>query len=324
MLEHSNVWTQLVCRTVPYSVVSLVAAISLLGPRQIYSKFVGIGWNGLAACICLAAQDVAIVAGFLLTTAGNVAAIINLSPVFCAISDRFILGEPIPTRTLAMVIFGLTGLAIILAGDANGKGEYMQGNLVCLVNPVSWTAYWAIIRHSAKHEAAEAAAAAAAAASSAEEKPLYQWWERLLVYQVAAVFIGAAVGLVGGFNPESVEIPTDLGLYTLYGAVLLPLALVFFSVAPRYIPTAEVGCLKTLEILVVPLWMYCYNQEVPSESTFLGGALILFAVAGHSIAVLMEEQKEPDAQDLEARDMKAGRAEEVPVSATSVEVALAS
>jgi drug/metabolite transporter (DMT)-like permease len=267
-------------------------------PKQIVLEFRNIGRLGIMASIALAAQDAAICAAFLLTTAGNVAAIINLSPAFCALSDRFILYEPIPHRTVAMIIVGMIGLTVIMVGDSETEARYMTGNLVALVNPISWAVYWAIIRIGAKTEEKKEQESKIHETEAYQQQEQHgkqggstqEQWERLLIYQVAAILLACLCGLCAGFQPATVRIPSDLGLYTLYGAVLLPLCLFFFSMAPRFISTAEVGCLKTLEIVVIPSVMYIYNQEIPSRSTFIGGALILVAIAGHSIAVITEKR----------------------------------
>jgi drug/metabolite transporter (DMT)-like permease len=43
--------------------------------------------------------------------------IINTSPVFCVLMDRFVLKEALPVRTIVMVLLGLAGVLIILLDD---------------------------------------------------------------------------------------------------------------------------------------------------------------------------------------------------------------
>ena len=72
------------------------------------------------------------------------------------------------------------------------------------------------------------------------------WWEEPLGYQIVCLLItvGAATIVITATgwddNMRSVR-DEDPWWYLLYGAGLLPLALLLFSLAPRYIPTAEMG-----------------------------------------------------------------------------------
>jgi drug/metabolite transporter (DMT)-like permease len=77
--------------------------------------------------------------------------IINTSPVFCVLMDRFVLKEALPLRTIVMVVLGITGVLVILLDDilfskeAVGQAEEEQarnttlGNFICLLNPISWS-----------------------------------------------------------------------------------------------------------------------------------------------------------------------------------------
>jgi hypothetical protein len=42
----------------------------------------------------------------------------------------------------------------------------------------------------------------------------------------------------------------------------IPVVLVLFSLAPRFIATAEMGCIKQLETLCTPFWVYLYDGAI--------------------------------------------------------------
>jgi drug/metabolite transporter (DMT)-like permease len=111
------------------------------------------------ASIFLAAQSLAVVVGCALTSVANVALIINTTPVFCVTFDRIFLKETIRRRTAVMVCRCLCGVGIILGGDyvlagasdptVDGGVAFPHaavGNLVALLNPLSWACYWTILR----------------------------------------------------------------------------------------------------------------------------------------------------------------------------------
>merc|ERR1712194_9430 len=119
------------------------------------------------------------------------------------------------------------------------------------------------------------------------------WWDQILAFQVIALVIACSTGLVGvAVGPGSYETVrmSDLLIFGLFGGFNLPLALFLFSVAPRYIPTTVMGCVKMIEVVVFPLVMFIYEGEVPSLGAFVGGSLVVVAILGHLIATLRGER----------------------------------
>eukprot|EP00931_Biecheleriopsis_adriatica_P117017 TRINITY_DN92583_c0_g1_i1.p1 TRINITY_DN92583_c0_g1~~TRINITY_DN92583_c0_g1_i1.p1 ORF type:complete len:360 (+),score=13.87 TRINITY_DN92583_c0_g1_i1:48-1127(+) len=305
MLKHSNVMTQTLGRTGPMGLV-LGTFAAVFWRQHVVSKIRAIGLVSAGGCIFLAAQQFAIEAGFLLTRASNVACIINTSPVFCALMDRFVLGDPVRLHTVLMIVFGLTGVAIIIGGDmfteastdtpdmASGGTETV-GNLISLINPISWAFYWMIIRRAQKRR--EHATSAVADCSTVS--PAERWWEELLAIQIVTTVLQGVISLAGvaatGWNNEIRTFRRDdLWVYIVSGSVWMPTVVLLFSLAPRYIPTAVMGCIKALEMIMLPFWAWVYNGEVPRAATYIGGSVILLAVGLHSFISLSYERGPPD------------------------------
>ena len=137
-------------------------------------------------------------------------------------------------------------------------------------------------------------------------------------------FIGM---LVSGWGEQVDSVQgSDAPIYIVFG-MYIPVVLVLFSLAPRFIATAEMGCIKQLETLCTPFWVYLYDGtarkkavfsaqktfmktvhylprqardrhkrtlkpwrfftgETPNGAAYLGGAIIVSAVIGHSIATI--------------------------------------
>lgn len=151
----------------------------------------------------------------------NVALLINTSPCFCALLDTFCLKETTPRRTLIMIIFGLISVGIIVAGDVNLDPRYTLGNIVALINPISWSFFWAIGREHSK-------------ANPGQDK-----WDRLLSLQIGSgiviVIVGCVAYLMNPIDLETTVRPIDWLWYLLLGGIILPLCLLLFSLAPIYI-----------------------------------------------------------------------------------------
>ncbi len=70
------------------------------------------------------------------------------------------------------------------------------------------------------------------------------------------------------------------------GAVVVPLAFALIATGPRYLPAADVGLLMLLEAIFGPLLVWWASGEQPSDATFVGGAIIIGALAANNAVAL--------------------------------------
>jgi len=66
--------------------------------------------------------------------------------------------------------------------------------------------------------------------------------------------------------------------------VAIPFVLV--TIAPRFIPAAEVNLFFLLETIIGPIWVWLIIKEQPSLETIQGGTVIIAAIAIHSFIKL--------------------------------------
>jgi len=66
--------------------------------------------------------------------------------------------------------------------------------------------------------------------------------------------------------------------------VAIPFVLV--TIAPRFIPAAEVNLFFLLETIIGPIWVWLIIKEQPSIETLQGGAIIITTIAIHSFLKL--------------------------------------
>ena len=66
----------------------------------------------------------------------------------------------------------------------------------------------------------------------------------------------------------------------------LAIPFVLVTIAPRFIPAAEVNLFFLLETIIGPIWVWLIIQEQPSLETIQGGAVIITAIAIHSFIKL--------------------------------------
>jgi drug/metabolite transporter (DMT)-like permease len=99
-------------------------------------------------------------------------------------------------------------------------------------------------------------------------------------------FLAAAVALAlsGGDTAVSAH---DLRILAFLGCVMVPLALTMFISGTRTVPAAEVALLALMETVFGPLWAWLGVGEVPTTESFLGGSLVIAAVALNSTLALL-------------------------------------
>jgi drug/metabolite transporter (DMT)-like permease len=91
--------------------------------------------------------------------------------------------------------------------------------------------------------------------------------------------VGALAGLLRG-NPSATQI-ADVAWLAVFGTVTMGLGMALFTVGARRIPSAQAALVGALESPLAPLWVWLAFAEVPPTTTFIGGALILAALAWH-------------------------------------------
>ena len=75
----------------------------------------------------------------------------------------------------------------------------------------------------------------------------------------------------------------DMGMALAMGAVILALGMVMYTLGSRVIPAAELTLLSLIEVLLAPLWVFLFLGETASTATFLGGGVLLAAVALNAV-----------------------------------------
>lgn len=186
------------------------------------------------------------------TSAANAVFIIAFNPTFCALLAWIVFKErPSVSTVIAMAIM-VFGVLLIVGGGLTGG--HLFGDLLAA--------------------AAALALACAITAGRMATKPLG------LAPLIAAIFPGV-VGLFfvtqGGYAVSSPE------WILLDGLIVMPIAYWCLAVGPRYLSGAEVGMFYLLETVLAPVWLWLIFKDAPSTMTLVGGALIIAALAGHSL-----------------------------------------
>jgi drug/metabolite transporter (DMT)-like permease len=170
-----------------------------------------------------------------------------LAPVLAAVFGM-LLGEPVSRRTWVAMAVAIGGVVLMVGGP--GRPQALGFGL-SLVMTVSFAGTLVLTRHRRDVSMAPATCLS-----------------QVLVLACAAPF--AHPGQVGS---------GDLVLLVSLGIGQIGLGFVFLTIGGRLIPAAEVALITLLEVVLGPLWVWLVLSERPGVATFIGGVVVLAAVA---------------------------------------------
>jgi drug/metabolite transporter (DMT)-like permease len=69
----------------------------------------------------------------------------------------------------------------------------------------------------------------------------------------------------------------------LNGLIAIPLASTLIANGPRFLPSADVSMFFLLETVLTPIWIWMLFSELPSQSVFIGGLIVVATLIAHSV-----------------------------------------
>ena len=194
--------------------------------------------------------------------------IVALAPLFAAVIGMAALGEPVQLRTWFAIGVAFAGIAVIFA-DGWQKGALL-GDLAAIGTALGLAAHFVLVR----------------AARPTDMTP-------------AVGLSGVTTALAGLVGAQSLALPPDGVLMMAgLGILILPLSFAMLTLAPLYIPAAEVSLVILLETVLGPLWVWLVLAEDPGSRTLIGGGIVLAALIAHSILGLHGSKQRRAAKQL--------------------------
>jgi drug/metabolite transporter, DME family len=225
------------------------------------SRFLHAGPNAVIAGIAVATAGLTFVASLFYTTVAQAIFMVGVAPFLSAILGLWILREPIPGITWFAMTVALIGMAVIFAG-ADG-GTTFTGTALALLSAFCFSCYAVLLRWGQKTEMSVALI-----------------WNAILLIAVSAVVLLLPTGLRG--EPGLAQLAIGWSNFTavfMMGAVQLTLGLILFTIGSRSVPAAQLSLIALVEPILSPLWAWLVVSELPPIWTFVGGAVILSAIA---------------------------------------------
>jgi drug/metabolite transporter (DMT)-like permease len=210
------------------------------------------GYHGLLYIGTFSLTNITFVVSIQNTDVANTLVMIAMAPMLSAILGGIFLKE-LPDKKTWIAIFITFLAAVYIFYDSLKVGNFF-GDILGLITALG-LAIGAVTIRSAKNKNLIPAAVVG----------------KLFVAMFALFFI------------ESFTLAdNDLIIVPLMCIMCVAIPFVLVTIAPRFIPAAEVNLFFLLETIIGPIWVWLIIKEQPSLETIQGGTLIILTIAIHS------------------------------------------
>ena len=214
------------------------------------------GYHGIIYVGTFSLTNITFVVSIQNTNVANTLLMIATAPMLSAILGALFLKEPPDKKTWISII--ITFFAIIYIFFDSLKLGNFYGDILGFITAIG-LAVGAVTIRSAKSKNLVPAAVVG----------------KLLVATFALFFI------------ESFMLDEkDLIIVPLMCILCVAIPFVLVTIAPRFIPAAEVNLFFLLETIIGPIWVWLIIKEQPSIETLYGGVVIILTIAVHSFLKL--------------------------------------
>jgi drug/metabolite transporter, DME family len=256
-IDGASVWAILFWRSVGMIPVLLVW-ISWTSAGRPFAALKSVGVAGAVGGAGLVFAFAGAIYAIQTTTIANAVFLFTASPFVAAILGWVFLRERVRPATWVAIALAVIGMFVMVReGLAIGA---LAGNLAALLSAAGFGAFSVALR-----------------------------WGRLAdmlpATLLGAIFSVAAAGIVLILRGEPILVSAqDIGISLGIGAIILATGMVLYTIGSRVIPAAELTLFSLIEVMLAPLWVWLILGETASVGTFVGGAILLVAVAFNAVA----------------------------------------
>jgi drug/metabolite transporter (DMT)-like permease len=236
--------------------VTVLLGMLLIYKLSFFKMLFTSGYHGIIYILTFSVTNITFVVSIQNTNVANTLVMIAMAPMLSAILGGIFLKE-LPDKKTWIAIFITFGAAVYIFYDSLKLGNFF-GDILGLITALGLAIGAVTIR-------------------SARNKNLVP----------AAVVGKLIVALFALFFIESFTLTkSDQIIVPLMCIMCVAIPFVLVTIAPRFIPAAEVNLFFLLETIIGPIWVWLIIQEQPSLETIQGGAVIITAIAIHSFIKL--------------------------------------
>ena len=228
----------------------------LIYKLNFFKILINSGIHGLIYVIAFSITNITFVVSIQNTNVANTLVMIATAPMLSAVLSAIFLKEPTDKKTLISII--ITFISVIYIFSDSFKLGNVYGDVLGFITAIG-LAIGAVTIRSAKSKNLVPAAV------------------------VGKLFVGTfALFFIESFVLEN----RDLIIVPLMCILCVAIPFVLVTIAPRFIPAAEVNLFFLLETIIGPIWVWLIIKEQPTTETLIGGIVIIITIAIHSFLKL--------------------------------------
>ena len=199
-------------------------------------------------------SSITVIFAFAYTTVANVNFILSTAPFMAALIAWLILGEVITRRAIMTMAAAAIGVGVMMIEGLSAG--HLIGNGLVIVTALTFSGLAVILRRN-KH-----------------------------VDMLPTVCWGSCFGTLAGLamTGGAIAIPLqDIALCMAMGSLQIGLGQALFILASRHVPAGPLALLTLSEIVLGPIWAWVGVNEVPSQLTLAGGAIVISALVWQAL-----------------------------------------
>ena len=258
MIDEATVWQILLYRSISLSL--FLAMVIYLRSHGNFLKVVkAAGLPGCIAGLSLVGAYSGGIYGIQSTSVANAMLLFAAAPFMAAMLGWIFLRERVRKATWVAILFAILGIGIMVQ-DKTQSGAALLGNLSALGGAFGFAVFSVALRWGRSGDMLPA----------------------VFLSGIFAIFITSTICF---FNGLSFRISVnDTSISMGMGGFQVGAGLVLYTLGSKTLPAAELTLLSLAEVLLGPLWVYLFLNEVATLNTLLGGLVLLLAIAGNAIS----------------------------------------
>ena len=258
MIDDATVWQILLYRSISLSLF-LAVVIYLRSRGNLFKVVKASGLPGCIAGFALVGAYSGGIYGIQSTSVANAMLLFASAPFMAAILGWIFLREKVRKATWIAILFAILGIGIMVQDKTQG-GAALLGNLAALGSAFGFAVFTVALRWGRSGDMLPA----------------------VFLSGIFAIFITSSICLFSGL-PFQISV-NDTSISMGMGVFQVGTGLVLYTLGSKTLPAAELTLLSLAEVLLGPLWVYLFLNEVATLNTLFGGLVLLLAIAGNAIS----------------------------------------
>ena len=258
LIDEATVWQILLYRSISLSLF-LAIVIYLRSRANLFKVVTAAGLPGCIAGLALVGAYSGGIYGIQSTSVANAMLLFASAPFMAAMLGWIFLRERVRKATWVAILFAIVGIGIMVQDKSQGGAELL-GNLAALGSAFGFAVFTVALRWGRSGDMLPA----------------------VFLSGIFAICITSSICFLSGLSFKVSVNDTSISMGM--GVFQVGAGLVLYTLGSKTLPAAELTLLSLAEVLLGPLWVYLFLNEVATLNTLLGGLVLLLAIAGNAIS----------------------------------------